>query len=401
MPAPRVIIDALPAATVIGDTDHFVMQQSGTTKKTPGSLVTGAATTAVAAHIADVSDAHNASAIGATPGSVTSATDVQGQLSQLDTAVGGHINDISEAHVASAISVVPSGNLGSVDVQSALLELQADILAGQGVPGPAGPPGPEGPAGEIGPPGPPGQQGDPGPAGAPQAPAAVRVITGASYTLALADGGNVVASVRASGGTTFVVASDNATTDFPIGTEITLVNGSAFTNTTAMIDVTPGAGVTVLAAGPPPTSSTIQTTLAHGPGATVTLRKIAANTWVAHGDWTRSYRPATITNGTCAIAGNFTPISFTVFAGYYLAHYTLTLVSTAAIACEVNIFLGGANTNKFQVRATSPYSGCFSFPVDYTASAGVTMTTRIDNVGTQAIDVSNSALGHSLVLMRR
>ena len=401
MAAPRVPINALPAAGALTDADLFVLEQAGATKKLSWSSISTTSAAAVNAHIANPTDAHDASAISATPGSVTSAGDVQGQLSQLDTAVGTHVGNTNDAHDASSISVVPAGNLASVTVQAALEELQADILGVVGTPGPAGPTGPEGPAGAIGPAGPPGPQGDPGPAGAPQAPAAVRVITGASYTLALADGGNVVASVRGAGGTTFVVASDNATTDFPIGTEITLVNGSAFTNTTAMIDVTPGTGVTVLAAGPPPTSSTIQTTLAHGPGATVTLRKIAANTWVAHGDWTRSYRPATITNGTCAIAGNFTPISFTVFAGYYLAHYTLTLVSTAAIACEVNIFLGGANTNKFQVRATSPYSGCFSFPVDYTASAGVTMTTRIDNVGTQAIDVSNAALGHSLVLMRR
>ena len=87
MAAPRVTIDALPAAATIGDTDHFVMQQAGATKKTPGSLITAAATQAVNAHIGIATGAHAASAIGATPGVVASATEVQGQLSQLDAAI--------------------------------------------------------------------------------------------------------------------------------------------------------------------------------------------------------------------------------------------------------------------------------------------------------------------------
>jgi hypothetical protein len=129
-----------------------------------------ASVTAATDHIADTSDAHNASAISydnATSG--LTATDVQAAIDEVVAAVGGgnaaslaynnaasgltatdvqaavdevearvdsleantgladHIADTVDAHDASAISNTPSGNLAATDVQTALNELQADV----------------------------------------------------------------------------------------------------------------------------------------------------------------------------------------------------------------------------------------------------------------------------------
>lgn len=52
---------------------------------------------------------------------------IQTQLDSGSTALSNHIADTTDAHDASAISVVPAGNLTSTDVQAALEELQADV----------------------------------------------------------------------------------------------------------------------------------------------------------------------------------------------------------------------------------------------------------------------------------
>jgi hypothetical protein len=96
---------------------------------------------ALAAHLGDAVDAHDASAISVTPSGDLAATDVQAALVELQgdidtieasvsadsTALANHLADATDAHDASAISVVPSGDLSSTDVQSALVELQGDI----------------------------------------------------------------------------------------------------------------------------------------------------------------------------------------------------------------------------------------------------------------------------------
>jgi hypothetical protein len=89
---------------------------------------------ALAAHIADTVDAHDASAISNVPAGTIAATDVQAAINELDGDVQtvqsnltAHINDATDAHDASAISNVPSGNLAATDVQGALNELQSDI----------------------------------------------------------------------------------------------------------------------------------------------------------------------------------------------------------------------------------------------------------------------------------
>lgn len=56
---------------------------------------------------------------------VTSA--IQTQLNTNATAISDHLADPTDAHDASAISNVPSGNLAATDVQAALNELQTDV----------------------------------------------------------------------------------------------------------------------------------------------------------------------------------------------------------------------------------------------------------------------------------
>ena len=51
----------------------------------------------------------------------------QGAADGAQTAIDNHIADTTDAHDASAISVVPAGNLAATDVQAALEELQGDI----------------------------------------------------------------------------------------------------------------------------------------------------------------------------------------------------------------------------------------------------------------------------------
>lgn len=89
---------------------------------------TRATQAALAAHINDFSNAHDAAAISfdRLPYTITS-NDVQGAIGETWVTLQGHIADSSDAHDASAISVIPSGTLSSTDVQAALQELQTDI----------------------------------------------------------------------------------------------------------------------------------------------------------------------------------------------------------------------------------------------------------------------------------
>lgn len=52
---------------------------------------------------------------------------IQTQLSNNATAISDHLADASDAHDASAISNIPSGNLAATDIQGAVNELQSDI----------------------------------------------------------------------------------------------------------------------------------------------------------------------------------------------------------------------------------------------------------------------------------
>lgn len=90
----------------------------------------------VDAHLADATDAHDASAISSVASGNLAATNVQSALDELQTdidtratstALTNHINDGTDAHAASAITNTPTGNLAATTVQAALDELQTDV----------------------------------------------------------------------------------------------------------------------------------------------------------------------------------------------------------------------------------------------------------------------------------
>jgi hypothetical protein len=116
------------------------------------SLVTNIATavktnrTDFDAHIADTTDAHDASAISVLDAATQlTATNVETALAEImdyaqtktdDSAVTAHIADATAAHAASAISVADSGaHLTATDVEAALAEIWAiaDAASGGGV----------------------------------------------------------------------------------------------------------------------------------------------------------------------------------------------------------------------------------------------------------------------------
>ena len=92
----------------------------------------GAVSTALGAHLADTSDAHDASAISFAPAGDVAATDVQAAIAELATekatsaALTAHIDDTSDAHDASAISYAGSTDLVATTVEAALDELDTE-----------------------------------------------------------------------------------------------------------------------------------------------------------------------------------------------------------------------------------------------------------------------------------
>lgn len=94
----------------------------------------GQAQADIDAHIADGTDAHDASAISILDsGANYAATEVESALAEVMDAHQAHLADGTDAHDASAISVTPAGTISSTDVQAALQELEGDIIAG-GIP---------------------------------------------------------------------------------------------------------------------------------------------------------------------------------------------------------------------------------------------------------------------------
>lgn len=89
------------------------------------------AETAERALIIDASGEIAASTVTSTElGQLSGLTgNIQDQITAAQDAIDNHIADTTDAHDASAISVVPAGNLAATDVQGALEELQGDIDA--------------------------------------------------------------------------------------------------------------------------------------------------------------------------------------------------------------------------------------------------------------------------------
>ena len=146
------------------------------TQLSQGATAFNAMNASITNHITDTSDAHDASAISVVPVIPGVATDAQSalielravstgiitDLNEVDTALAAHLTNTTNAHDAVEILVAPTGNLLANNVQAALAELQGELdiieISG-GPPGPAGPQGSTGPTGPTGPQGPQGIQG--------------------------------------------------------------------------------------------------------------------------------------------------------------------------------------------------------------------------------------------------
>ena len=122
--------DWFPVVDVSDTTDS----STGTNKKLAKSELAEAA--GLTTHLADTSDAHDASAISFAPTGTIAATDVQAAIAELDSEkaavsepiAAAHIADISDAHDASAISVLDAaGTYTATDVESVLAELPAQF----------------------------------------------------------------------------------------------------------------------------------------------------------------------------------------------------------------------------------------------------------------------------------
>lgn len=103
----------------------------------------GANATSISDHIADTSDAHDASAISVLDaGALLAATDVEAALAEIAgevdtntagvstnaTAISDHLADTTDAHAASAITNTPAGNIAATTVQAAIDELDTEKL---------------------------------------------------------------------------------------------------------------------------------------------------------------------------------------------------------------------------------------------------------------------------------
>jgi hypothetical protein len=109
--------------------DRYIIRTTGQTG--PG----------IEAHLADTTDAHDASAISFSATGNLSSTDVQAAIAELDSEkaavaepiAAAHIADTSDAHDASAISVLDTaGNYTATDVEAVLAELPSRFVASTG-----------------------------------------------------------------------------------------------------------------------------------------------------------------------------------------------------------------------------------------------------------------------------
>jgi hypothetical protein len=143
MPTPRTTIPDLPEQAVVVDANLLVVQDGATTKKMTVGRLTTQNSTALAAHVDNASDAHDASAISAASNVAPMiGADVQTQLGQAAGALAGaaaaadavqaaldaHIADPNDAHDASAVSLVaPPAPFNQTDVQAWANQVSASV----------------------------------------------------------------------------------------------------------------------------------------------------------------------------------------------------------------------------------------------------------------------------------
>lgn len=126
--ATQAELDALAASAVLdGDTASGVLAGTYPNPTFAADMATQAE---LDAHVNDLTDAHDGTAVSFDPtGTNISATDVQQAIEDVDQDLEDHLTDAGDAHDASAISVVPTGALVATDAQSALAELDSDLTA--------------------------------------------------------------------------------------------------------------------------------------------------------------------------------------------------------------------------------------------------------------------------------
>lgn len=197
----------------------------------------------LAAHIADTTDAHDASAISTIPAGSLAATNVQTSLAELDSEkastdsvttvsddLAAHLADTVDAHDASAISFVPAGTIAATTVQAAIEEVSGDVTS-------------------------------------LSTTQTINAQTGTSYTLVLTDAGKFVTMTNAAAST--LTVPPNSSVAFPVGTVIEGAQLGA-----GQVTLTPGSGVTISAA--PGLKATDQNSV-------FGLIKMATDTWLAFG----------------------------------------------------------------------------------------------------------------------
>lgn len=88
---------------------------------------------ALAAHIGDAIDAHDASSVSFVPAGTIAANQVQAAIEEVSSEaaadLAAHLADATDAHDASAISFVPAGTIAATQVQAALEEVALEAAS--------------------------------------------------------------------------------------------------------------------------------------------------------------------------------------------------------------------------------------------------------------------------------
>lgn len=115
-------ISSVPAGNLAATDVQAALNELDTEKATTGSVTT--VQTNLDNHIADSGDAHDASAVSFSPAAGIAATDVQAAIVEDAGDLAAHLADMSAAHAASAIAFTPHGSISATDVQAAIQEVR-------------------------------------------------------------------------------------------------------------------------------------------------------------------------------------------------------------------------------------------------------------------------------------
>lgn len=113
-----------PAGTVAATNVQTAIEEVATEASAGG--------TGLSDHLADATDAHDASAISYAGSTDLSSTNVEAALDELDTekasatSISDHLADTTDAHDASAVSFAPAGTIAATNVQAAIEEVASE-----------------------------------------------------------------------------------------------------------------------------------------------------------------------------------------------------------------------------------------------------------------------------------